>query len=832
MIEASGDGFRQHFRALLYYSDYLKNIIKTLSDSGKFVIPQWDFVIGEGSDILKSLHYYCIGDIFTFFCFLCPRDRMYIYYDFATIMRMFCSGIAFSELCFYKQKNNCFIILAASLIYAFCPLSLSNLGAHVFFLSTVFYFPLIILGIEKIINNDRPYLLSIAVFLSSMSNIYFFYMNVLSTVIFVFVRIVFLKEDLKKRGIIILKITLYSFVGVMMGAIVFLPMFYSMISNTRLNTNTASEMFYSLSYYLNSYTRISFNGYSYYGGFTVLGILSLIGLFFQKRKPTLMVLFLISVLFVLFPFFGKLYNAMVYPTDRWLYAVSLLVAYIIVDVFNDMDTIKNLSVAEIVIASLYYLSCIAVDTENRKIHIMFFVLMLSLLIVLKTCKKTAFSFLLCFGIGFFCIFFDIVYLYSPLFWYRAQGGLEISEIAKIDSEEHSVFDLIGDNSFYRYSGNNLKTNESIQGNHSSTQYYWSVVNDYVVDYRKELGISDNSNHHQSNYDDRFASNALGGVKYYILNNGLVPYGFSYYDRINGYEVYKSDYCLPLIYEYDNYILRNEWDDLNLSEKNETMLQTAVVNEETGLSKCTNLNFENVSLEYIISSHDGITLNDDQILIEKAFSELTITCKSDMTGEYYFLIDGLDSDESAYIGISYKDVFKNLKFKGKKNLHYSDRHDYLMNLGYMEGIDGEITVSFPAEGVFNYSDIKIICQPLADQVAHVKKLNNVDISRLVIDPNLVDVDITTSKEGLLCISIPYSIGWKAYVDGKERKLLNCNIQYMGLIVEQGKHQIELRYSTPLLKEGLYVSMLGFVALLSLFVFNKQNKKEKLESKGLS
>ena len=86
MIEASGDGFRQHFRALLYYSDYLKNIIKTLSDSGKFVIPQWDFVIGEGSDILKSLHYYCIGDIFTFFCFLCPRDRMYIYYDFATIM--------------------------------------------------------------------------------------------------------------------------------------------------------------------------------------------------------------------------------------------------------------------------------------------------------------------------------------------------------------------------------------------------------------------------------------------------------------------------------------------------------------------------------------------------------------------------------------------------------------------------------------------------------------------------------------------------------------------------------------------------------------------------
>ena len=67
LIESNGDGFRQHFRSVVYYSEYLKGIFRNLFINGKLVIPQWDFVIGEGSDILTALHYYCIGDIFTFF---------------------------------------------------------------------------------------------------------------------------------------------------------------------------------------------------------------------------------------------------------------------------------------------------------------------------------------------------------------------------------------------------------------------------------------------------------------------------------------------------------------------------------------------------------------------------------------------------------------------------------------------------------------------------------------------------------------------------------------------------------------------------------------------
>ena len=58
------DGWSQHFKALVYYSNYLRGILRHLIHDHRLVIPEWDFYIGEGGDILNALHYYVIGDPF------------------------------------------------------------------------------------------------------------------------------------------------------------------------------------------------------------------------------------------------------------------------------------------------------------------------------------------------------------------------------------------------------------------------------------------------------------------------------------------------------------------------------------------------------------------------------------------------------------------------------------------------------------------------------------------------------------------------------------------------------------------------------------------------
>ena len=824
LIDAGGDGYRQHFRSLLYYSNYLKKFFSNLLH-GSFVLPEWDFVIGEGSDVLIALNYYCIGDIFTLLSVFFPGRYMYLCYDAITVIRIYFAGIAFSALCLYKKKKNLFIIMGCAFIYAFCPFVLSNLNAHVFFLSAAVYFPFIILGIEKIIEGEKPFSLMLSVFLASASNIYFFYMNVLSTVIYALVRMIFLKRSWKERFQITGKITLYSFIGVLMSGVIFFPMFYSMLFNNRFGAKIISDVFYSLTKYRGYYTGLAFKGYSFFGGFSVLGLLAIVELFCnRKEKYELKTLLIIAFIFACLPFFGKLYNAMVYPTNRWVYAISLLVCYITVDVFDDINVKTFVFWLHIGLTLFYYLSCVYLDQGQWQVHAMLLFMSLTVCASMKILKNQKLLNLLILGVALFSVFFNIIFDYCPLFWNKSEGGKLISEIWDMENDEHSVFNYIADDSFFRYSGNDLITNESVQGDKSSTQYYWSVVNDYVVEFRKDLGIADNSNHHYYDYDERFSLNALAGVKYFIdEHKGLIPEGFVYMGNFNNYDVYKSNSYLPLVYAYDNFILKDDWKKLDVASRNEIIAQAAVIENKKDLPVSDKLSVTHSEIDHTITSSGDIVLSDNQIISRNEGGTINVDCHYDKKGEYYLLIEGLDSEDSVNIDIAYGDLIKTIKYKGRINLHFTDRHDYLVNLGYMSGVDGTIALRFPGSSDFTYTAIKVIYQNLDEQKKAVEKLDRITIGDLKMGEDKISVEIEMLKDGIACFSIPYSKGWKAVVDGKEAELFNCNIQYMGVVLEKGVHTVELSYKRQLSVLGVLASIAGFAAFGCLWLKNRKYNK---------
>ena len=824
MIDYGGDGFRQHFRALVYYSDYLKNIFRTLLSEKKIVIPRWDFVIGEGSDILTTLHYYGIGDIFTFFSCICPKEFLYFYYDGATLARMFFSGIVFSSFCFYLNKKNKLIILGSALLYAFCPFAISNLSSHVFFISAMVFFPLILLGVEKIIHGDKPFLLSLAVMLSSLSNIYFFYMNVLSTVVYVAVRLLFIDELWAERLKTVGKIFIYSFLGVLMSAVIFIPEAYAIISSSRFDGKIISPLLYELSYYEKMFEGLSFGGYMFYGGFTVLGLISLISLFTRREKPELILLFVLGTVFACIPFFGKLYNALIYPSPRWIYAFSMLISFIIVSEFEDIRFLKSRLIYIAVFLLLYYSACIFINREVWQIHAMYLAIAIIAVVVLFFVNNKQIINLICLGVLIFGISFDILYNFSPRYWNTAGNGTPIEVIQNTNSEEHSVFAFIDDDSFYRYSGSDLKTNQSIHGKESSTQFYWSVSNDNVIEFRKYLGLSDHNNHHYDSYDGRFSLNALASVKYQIENDkNFLPYGYNQMRKISTYNVYKSDYYLDLFYGYDSYIPEQEWKKMPVERKNESLSQGAVLNEKIEGFDYESIKSTSKELDYYITLSEGIDVRERTVIVEKNGSSILLNSSNVGEGEYYFIIEGLYSDTNSNIIISYKNVDKILFYKGPYHFAYPDKHDFMINLGYLEELNEPIIVSFPDAGVFEYSDIRIVYQPLEDQIAYINRLYNIKIDDLMVQEDHIQANITADKDKILCLSVPYSEGWKVYVDGEERELYRCNIQYMCLKLEKGSHFIELKYNTPLLKTGVIVSGISSLLFIVLWLKNKNYTK---------
>ena len=90
------DGLKQHYTALLYYSNYLQDIVKTLIFEHRLEIPLYSYSLGYGSDILSTLHYYAIGEPLTLLSVFVPDKFMGYFYNFLCVFRIYLAGLSFS----------------------------------------------------------------------------------------------------------------------------------------------------------------------------------------------------------------------------------------------------------------------------------------------------------------------------------------------------------------------------------------------------------------------------------------------------------------------------------------------------------------------------------------------------------------------------------------------------------------------------------------------------------------------------------------------------------------------------------------------------------------
>lgn len=77
------------------------------------------------------------------------------------------------------------------------------------------------------------------------------------------------------------------------------------------------------------------------------------------------------------------------------------------------------------------------------------------------------------------------------------------------------------------------------------------------------------------------------------------------------------------------------------------------------------------------------------------------------------------------------------------------------------------------------------------------------------------NIELDKKKVLFLSIPYDKGWKALVDGQEQELKIVDAGMTGLILDKGKHTIELQFTPRFVKIGLIVSLSSLLVYGLLF-----------------
>ena len=889
------DGLHQHYVALVYYRRYLRDIIKGLFFEHSLVIPDWDFNIGEGADVMGTMHYYVMGDPLALFAVFVPEKFMQYFYTGACILRMYLAGIAFSELCFGTGKENKIGVLAGACSYCFGDWAMTAATKHIYFLNPMIYFPMIILGIEKIIRGEKPYLFIVFVTLAAASNFYFFYMIVILTVIYSCVRVILLYgKDIKKILLTGLKIAAMSIIGVLMSGIILLPVIMMIVGDSRFSTSQPFHLLYPVAYYSKLPSLFLGESNNYFWlciGLSAPVISSVFLLFARKSKKDrlLKILVILSIIMMIFPIFGRLMNGMSYMSNRWSWSFCLLCSYVLV---SQWDSFKSLTRKEwlisILFASVYLVTCFLLEgSRTTESFLAISLIFVSLFVIGEIAMSSRYSVLK----QWLLILIIMVNAFSLSYWKYTPAGVNGIErfvnnkdFESTSKTEYDVIKKLSDEPYVRVTGIGLEENHNILNGLSGTQYYWTMSNPYVNNFRSELEMREPLFYRFRGYDDRSSVIALSSVNYYIINNEtmkkdeskmFIPYGFSQIDvssLSSKYLVYKNQNTLPLGYCYDTLIDGEEWRSYNPVQKQEAQLDAAYIEKDNDKLLNFNGTSKDYTIPYEIKYGKNISLTDEGLVVTSPNASIVITPSGDLTGgEVYFEISGLDykptprydlykgkdnvdpkkkygtkqwdalSSEKQYNIIREKilwNPFQNAIIKvnsngsGSKSIEYfpsdapfsSGRHDFIVNMGYRDDPVDQLTVKFKNRGVYRFDQMNLYFIAKDDFKEKLSRLNSNTLQNISLKTNTVSGTISVDSDKLLCMAIPYSKGWSVKVDGQVKDIECVNDRYIGVLISPGDHNVEFSYKTPYKMTGLIMSVAGISLFVFICVLNKKRPEK--------
>ena len=670
-----------------------------------------------------------------------------------------------------------------------------------------------------------------------------------------------------------------------MSAAILLPVILTFIGDNRNGVQYPLTLLYDADFYRNflaAYTTSHNQAYQTYLGFNAVALPAICLLYF-KRKPEekpLRILFLLATAALLFPVFGWALNGFSYMANRWVWAYSLLVAYIVT---TQWQKLRHITVGQAVacvgalaLYSLLAIPLMTTDARNIGVSVLLAFLIIVLCALAPKFKKKHLATALVLVLVLTSFTGNAAYFYSSHGKHKTDTFVATEKVnrrIKGASGRKVKKAAKSDKSFYRYTGDNVECNEELLAHMSGSSFYWSLQNPNVAQYVTETEQPAENSYRYNRLNTSAALNALTGVKYYAATKSTttLPYGFT---PLQG-KIYQSGNALPLGYTYDSAITRADYEKLSSLEKQQAMLQGVVLDSvPTGTAQAT-LSFTDKSLPYTITTDKNVAIDGKKIHVYDKGAKVTLHFNGTPNSETYLRMglrnytdypaytyyktqenDPLhrystdkwnkkDDSQKAYVrrkARSFK-VPSSLTLQytahtadgaaltpqstvtcTQTHLRFEGYKVQMVNTGYSKEAKTDITVTFDARGIYDFSTLEVLEQPMTDTDRQVAKLAENALENIQIGTDTVDGTVTLDRSKILLLTIPYCDGWTATVDGKEARLLQANTMFSALALEPGEHTIHLTYRTPHLKAGLAVSALGFAAFGATLLCTEVKKRK--------
>lgn len=587
------DGVNQHYYGLLYFSRWGKEVLRQFKETGVLKIPTFTLRMGYGEDLYTTLAYYVIGDPFIFPALFIPEKHLLLYHDLMLVVRFWLAGITFSAYCFYMKKGaGRLAVLTGTIVYIFNGFTMSGMRHH-YFLNPFVFFPLLLIGCERYFRKRKPGLFILMIFVTAVSNFYFFYMMVLMTVLYALWRSVRM-NGLRRFGRVILDgiaFVFYGLVGTLLSSFIFLPVVLRFLQDPRAADSKKIPLMWPVSFYKNFVDTFITNGNASmaeswtYMGFGAFALVCVLFVFVQrKRHFDLKAAFTGLTALILTPAAGYVLNGFSYSANRWMWAYALLIGYMTATAVQEMtrqeeaeENAGRMAVLLVLFALIIGI-CVCWDytfsrSTAQSVIIAMFGLAAALLGLaannrsggtvadpsrrqgvsggraLKGCLSDRCvclqaALLLCTVVSVISAgYFDFARS-GGVFEYLTEQQIEIqmqkdsAAAAKLIKGNLLKGDGKGSAPFYRYTTYNPENNTSLLYGVSNTQYYWSLSNPDTAQFFNETGQLNRMIHQYDSLDDRTSLNEIAGIRYFLGNDeDGVPFG---YEKKEGLSYSNSD----------------------------------------------------------------------------------------------------------------------------------------------------------------------------------------------------------------------------------------------------------------------------------------------------
>lgn len=773
-------------------------------------------------------------------------------------------------------KNNLWGgVLAGSLTYCFCGFVLQKGIQHTFFILPMIFFPVMLLGADKIIKKQSPAVFVAATALCAVTNVYFFYMSVLAVVLYVCGRLGTAEVKIPFKGWLRLfgRFLLYGLLAVFIAGVILFPTAFSVLGTERIGAGNEVPAFYPITYYFHLFWGSgtnSFRDFDTRTGFAVPALLAVGLLLLGKTKRKLKLSFFVLLLFLCVPLAGSVFNGFGYVSNRWIFVFSFCIAYILTAMYADFLSMGEERYRRLLSGTGLFVLCgmsaalIGLPEEMTLYRSLAFLLVYVMLLgcFVRRKRRRMGIFIIAATVG--SILLNAYFEYFPtqssvLNSYIRQGDVLREYTVNLPSNALlEIPDIRRFRSDVSHAGNEAENSFMVQ-KLPGAQFYFSVTEDSVNRFLKEMEYNHPLEHQYDGMQDRLILNSLWSVKYFLTDGGDIglesdPAFTRYETGEQGEVIYVNEEALPMAYLYETYILREDYERLNAADKQEALLQGAVV-ETSNLPKA-DLLFSNYEIDYDVSS-DTIPIEGTRFFCSGKEQEAVLSLKEiPYDAEVYVLLEGIhyegmdpitrdaggDLDnvdwfwrqiirsgqlafteaDSASIDVRMGERTKTVTYDTPAHRMYCGRDSFLCNLGYVENGDPEIKLVFHGEGIYTIDRIRVVAQPRKSVETALALLAENSVNDWEIVSDGMNGTVSCDRGTILCVAVPYSKGWEAYVDGKPTEVKRINTAFMGVELSPGTHEISFVYHIPYGRLGLWSTFIGLAILAAVFAAGRRKR----------